>query len=174
MNGQFLPGFMCYGIPIGTQAYVKYQLSLKVQEVAGEAEQIVKVLEGEGQAIWTVARSSTATKLDYHLALCYPSDMLEAAEEMDKILVSMVESAADLSIPMQDEGRGVEHCPGTNITRLRNKSYQNWMMRMPVRLEGTEGPNQIVNGKQTAKRMYAHTSTRNECQTVKHQFVNTV
>ena len=63
--------------------------------------------------------------------------MLEAAEEMDKILVSMVESAADLSIPMHDDGRGVERCPGTNITRLRNKSYQNWMMRMPVRLEGT-------------------------------------
>ena len=62
--------------------------------------------------------------------------MLEAAEEMDKILVSMVESATDLFIPMIDEGRGVEHCPGTEITRLRSKSYQNWMIRMPVRLGG--------------------------------------
>ena len=136
VNGQFLPGFICYGIPIGTQAYVKYQLSLKVQEVAREVEEIVRVLDGEGQAIWTVARSSTATKLDYHLTLCYPSDMLEAAEEMDRILVSMVESATHLSIPMIDEGRGVEHCPGPEITRLRNKSYQSWMMRMPVRLGG--------------------------------------
>ena len=123
VEGQFLPGFMCYGIPIGTQAYVKHQLSLKVQEVAKEVEEIVKVLDGEGQAIWTVARSSTATKMDYHLVMCYPSDMLEAAEEMDRILVSMVERAAHLSIPMIDEGRGVEHCPGTDITRLRNKSY---------------------------------------------------
>ena len=33
------------------------QPSLKVQEVAIEVEQIVKVLEGEGQSIWTIARA---------------------------------------------------------------------------------------------------------------------
>ena len=51
--------------------YVKYQLSLKVQEVAREIDQIVRVLEGKGQAIWTIARSRYET--------CYPSDMREAA-----------------------------------------------------------------------------------------------
>ena len=45
VEGQFLPGFMCYGIPIDNQAYVKHQLSLKVQEVAREVEEIVKVLD---------------------------------------------------------------------------------------------------------------------------------
>ena len=78
VNDSFLPGFMCYGIPIGTHGYVKHQLSLKVQEIATEVSEIVKVSEGEGQAIWTIARSSTAMKLDYHLSLCYPSDMAEA------------------------------------------------------------------------------------------------
>ena len=36
VEGQFQPGFLCYGIPIGTPAYVRHQLSLKVQQVAKE------------------------------------------------------------------------------------------------------------------------------------------
>ena len=132
----FLPGFMCYGIPIGTKEYVRHQLSEKVQEVAKEVEEIVSVLDGEGQAIWTIARSSTAMKLDYHLSLCYPSDMAEAAKEMDDLLLSMVENATKLSIPMVDLGQGVEHCPLPEVERLQGKSYQNWMMRQPVRLGG--------------------------------------
>ena len=133
---QFLPGFMCYGIPIGSPEYVKHQLSLKVQEVAKEVEEIVRVLEGEGQAIWTIARSSTATKMDYHLSLCYPSDMVEAAMEIDRILLSMVQKATCLAIPMVDQGMGVEHCPRPPVDRIAEKSYQNWMMRTPVRLGG--------------------------------------
>ena len=136
VEGHFQPGFMCYGIPIGTPGYVKHQLSLKVQEVAKEVQEIVKVLEGEGQAMWTIARSSTAMKLDYQLSLCYPSDIREAAIDMDNLLSSMLKSAAGLNVPMLDEGRGVEHCPDPGISRLAGKSYQNWMIRTPVRLGG--------------------------------------
>ena len=136
VDGHFQPGFMCYGIPIGTPGYVKHQLSLKVQEVAREVQEIVKVLEGEGQAMWTIARSSTATKLDYQLSLRYPSDIREAAIDMDNLLSSMLNSAAGLNVPMVNEGRGVEHCPDPGISRLAGKSYQNWMIRTPVRLGG--------------------------------------
>ena len=108
LDGTFQPGFILYGIPVGTPEYVQHHLSLKVQEVAGEVEQVVDVLEGEGQAIWTIARASTVMKLDYHLSLCYPSDMEVAAREMDRLLWSMVERAAGLSIPKLEEGRGVE------------------------------------------------------------------
>ena len=73
IDGQFKPGFMCYGIPVGSPEYVRHELSVKVQEVAREVENIVKVMGGEGQSIWTIARSSTAMKLDYHLSLCYPT-----------------------------------------------------------------------------------------------------
>ena len=107
-DGQFLPGFMLYGIPVGDSRYVKHHLRLKVEEVGREVEQILAVLKGEGQAIWTVARASTIMKLDYHLALCYPTDMAEAAKEMDKLLYNMLESASGLFIPKVDEGRGVE------------------------------------------------------------------
>ena len=130
----FIP--VLYGIPVGYGRYVKHHLSLKVKEVAREVEQILEVLQDEGQAIWTVARSSTIMKLDYHLALCYPTDMVEAAKEMDRLLKRLLECASGLSIPNGDEGRGVECCPQTTVTRLHDKSYQDFMVRMPVRLGG--------------------------------------
>ena len=56
--------------------------------------------------------------------------------EMDRILLSMVQKATGLCIPMVDQGIGVEHCPRPPVTRVAEKSYQNWMMRTPVRLGG--------------------------------------
>ena len=101
-----------------------------------EVEQTVKVLEGEGHAIWTIARSSTAMKLDYHLSLCYPTDMEVAAREMDSLLWFMLQKAAGFSIPRVDEGRGLECCPNPPVARLRGRSYQELMVRTPVRLGG--------------------------------------
>ena len=115
---------------------MKHQLALKVQGVGKEVEQVLKVLQGEGQAIWTVARSSTLMKLDYHLALCYPTDMVEAAREMDRLLHTMLECSSTLSIPKVDEGRGVECCLQTPVTRHQGRSYQDHMIRLPVRLGG--------------------------------------
>ena len=59
-----------YGIPVGEPEFVKHHLSLKVQEVEKEVNEVLEVLQGEGQAIWTVIRSSTLMKMDYHLSLC--------------------------------------------------------------------------------------------------------
>ena len=54
--------------------------------------------------------------------------------EMDRILLSMVQKATGLAIPMVDQGIGVEHCPRPPVTRVAEKLYQNWNMRTPVRL----------------------------------------
>ena len=70
MNDDFHQGFLQYVVPAGTPGYVQQQFSLKVKEVAKEIAQIVKVLEGEGYGIWTIARSSTARKLDIQMSLC--------------------------------------------------------------------------------------------------------
>ena len=136
VNGQFEPGYICYGIPVGSRAYVRHHLHLKVLEVAGEVEQVLETLEGEGQSIWTVARASTLMKLDYHISLCYPSDMVEAAKEMDCLLWKMMEKATNLAIPKVDEGRGVECCLQIPVTRHQGRSYQDWLIRSPVRLGG--------------------------------------
>ena len=55
---------------------MRHHLHFKVQDVVREVKEVMETLEGEGQAIWTVARSSTLMKLDYHISLCYPSDMV--------------------------------------------------------------------------------------------------
>ena len=75
-------------------------------------------------------------KLDYHISLCYPSDMAEAARQMDQLLWSMVEKATNLSIPKVEEGRGVECCLQLPVTRHLGRTYQDWMLRTPVRLGG--------------------------------------
>ena len=90
---------------------------MQVLDVTREVEQVLETLEGEGQAIWTVARSSTLMKLDYHISLCYPSDMQEASKEMDRLLWTNVEKAANLSIPKVDKGRGVDCCLQLPVNR---------------------------------------------------------
>ena len=136
VGDHFEPGFLLYGIPVGSKAYVRHHLNLKVIEVTREVEQVLETLEGEGQSIWTVARASTLMKLDYHISLCYPSDMEEAAREMDNLLWRMMEKATNLSIPKTEEGKGFECCIQTPVTRHQGRSYQDWILRTPVRLGG--------------------------------------
>ena len=73
--------------------------------------ELLEVLQGEGQAIWTVLRSSTIMKLDYHLALCYPSDMAEAASEMDNLLYNMLEGPLTWTSPGWTWEEGLSAAP---------------------------------------------------------------
>ena len=54
VGGQFLPGFMCYGIPIGTDNYVRFKLQEKAKEIAADAEKTVRLLSGDKQALWNM------------------------------------------------------------------------------------------------------------------------
>ena len=73
VSGKWEPGFICYGVPIGSDVYVSHMLNVKMDEIEKEAEQVVTVLEDEKQALWSTLRSSLSHKLDYWLTLCYPS-----------------------------------------------------------------------------------------------------
>ena len=83
-------------------------LEKKVDEIALEVETVQEVLEGDSQAMWTVLHCSLAQKFDWHLSLCYPSDILATASRLDTILWSMLERAARLHIPKGEEGGRVE------------------------------------------------------------------
>ena len=106
MNGEFEPGFICYGVPVGTDSYVNHMMNLKVDEVARGAENSCKVLGGEKQSLWTVLRLSLSQQLDYWLQLCYPSHVLSASHRMDQVLWNVLELAAASHIPRADEGNG--------------------------------------------------------------------
>ena len=103
------PGFLCYGIPVGTRQYCQHLLMEKVQEVRAEVDRVKQVLgEEDSQAIWCILKCSLAQKLDWHLSLSYPSDIQVAANELDSILWDLLQHCSRLHIPQGDEGLGVE------------------------------------------------------------------
>ena len=108
--GQWEPGMICYGVPVGSDSYVHQKLHEKVVEVEVEVEEISQVLEGERQALWSVLRSPISQKFDYWLSLVYPSQIKAAAESMDRVVLGVLEKLVGGNILMQDEGLGWD-CP---------------------------------------------------------------
>ena len=135
LDGAFYPGFDCYGIAIGVDEYVRDFLE-KVSEVADVVKKTCNLLQDDLQAKWTLLSSSISHMLDYHMSLQYPSDMLGPARQLDAILWQMLESAAGFPIPQVDEGMGVECCPQVNIPGLKDRTFQSWLVRLPVRAGG--------------------------------------
>ena len=89
----------------------------------------------DGQAIWRILKCSLTQKLDWHLSLCYPSDISDAAAELDTVLWDMLEHATKLHIPRGEEGLGVECVLGVpGIASLQGRSFQNILTRQPVKL----------------------------------------
>ena len=62
IDGEFMRGFMCYGIPLGTEKFVTHMLKLKAGEIAADANKTIEVLSGDRQALWSVLRLSTLAK----------------------------------------------------------------------------------------------------------------
>ena len=65
--------------------------------------------------------------MDYHLQLCYPSDMLEAAEQFDNVIWETLQQATGLNLPKKDEGLGFECPPGVPVDGMADWSFQRWM-----------------------------------------------
>ena len=51
VDGDYLPGFLCYGVPVGCEGYAKVMLEEKVEKIAEAAERAVKVLADERHAL---------------------------------------------------------------------------------------------------------------------------
>ena len=130
----FEPWFVCYGVPIGTDKHVLHMMNKKVEEVALGARNCCSVLGEEKQSLWTVLRLSLSQQLDYWLQLCYPSHIRVAAERMDKILWEVLELTATSSIPRVGEGRSWD-CV-VDIPDLQRRSFQDWVVRKPIKLGG--------------------------------------
>ena len=44
VEGQWQPGFTCYGVEIGSQAYVRHRLSVRVEELVGQVDKVTHLL----------------------------------------------------------------------------------------------------------------------------------
>ena len=102
--GQWEPGWVVYGIPIGSDRYVAHMLDSKVKEVAQSAARACEVLEGESQALWSVLRLSVQQQFGYWLSLVHPSQIARAADRVDTILWGVLESISGVSILTGGEG----------------------------------------------------------------------
>ena len=136
VNGQWEPGMLCYGVPIGTDKYVQYMLNLKVTEIEQEVEAISLVLEEERQALWAVLRSSISQKLDYWLTLVYPSLVQEAAARMDMLEIKILEKLIGSHIPLEKEGLGWDLPINVPIENLNGRSFQQFVIRQPIKMGG--------------------------------------
>ena len=136
VDGTFEPGFDCYGIPLGTDSYVRKALQLKAEEVKRDMEQVADILAKDSQALWVALHRSLAHKMDYHLSLCYPSDILPVAEYLDKTLWGVFERAVGQQVPREEKGLGVECVLNPLVDSMQNKSFQEISVRLPIRLRG--------------------------------------
>ena len=137
IDGEFLPGFLCFGIPVGADRWVTHKLEEKVREVAGRALSATKLLGGtERQGLWTVLRGSLKFQFEYWLGLVYPSLVREAARSVDRILLEVLEQVVGQHIPLSEEGLGWEEALTIPVRALDGRSFQSWLVRMPIRHGG--------------------------------------
>ena len=137
IDGNFEPGMLCYGVPVGTDTYVRHMLQEKVNEVEKDIQSITVVLQSEHQALWAILRSCIAHKLDYWLTLVYPSIVKEAAEKMDCLQSHVLEKLLGLAIPLKDNGMDYE-CPlSVPVASLANYSFQRMVIQQPVKFGGS-------------------------------------
>ena len=83
-------------------------LNQKAVEVVKAVEDVCRVLGEEKQSLWLVLHRSLQHKRDYHLALCYPSDIVPTAAYLDNIMWGVMERCVDQKIPRREEGAGFE------------------------------------------------------------------
>ena len=136
LEGGFAPGFLCYGIPIGSREYVGHMLDEKAQEVVREVEEITEILAEDSQALWVVLHRSLAHKMDYHLSLCYPSDIKPSATYLDSVFWSMLERVVGQQIPRTNMGWGFECMLNIPVESMAEQSFQELFLRSPIRLRG--------------------------------------
>ena len=104
VEGRFEPGFICYGIPMGSDAYVGKALWEKAAgRQPGDLEKVTSILAKDSQALWVTVHRSIAHKMDYHLSLCYPSDILPVARHLDAVVWAAFERAVGQHVPRRQE-----------------------------------------------------------------------
>ena len=134
-GGDWLPGFRCYGVFIGSDRYVQHMLLEEGKRICKEIDQVMRLLRADTQAAWVILSTAMAHQLDYSLTLQYPSDMLECATMVDARLWTALEQlAGQTRIPRGEEGAGVECVMDLQmVPNLWGRSYQCLLASQPVK-----------------------------------------
>ena len=135
---EWCPGFLCYGVAIGSPNFVKHKLQEKTDTLCAEVDKVMTLLERDSQAALVLLSTSMSKQLDYVLTLQYSADSLYPAAVLEAKLWAVLEKlAGQPRIPRREEGLGVEcvlRLPG--IQSLEDRSYQQLISAQPVKLGG--------------------------------------
>ena len=136
VDGRWEPGWIVYGCPMGTDAYVALMLDKKVEELAEGAKRVCEVLEEESQALWAVLRLSLQQQFGYWISLVHPTQVAGAADRVDSILWKVLEKVAGSVIPQAAEDLAYT-CPvGPEVGWLEGRSFQSIISRLPIKSGG--------------------------------------
>ena len=97
---------------------------------------LTEILGQESQSLWVVLKASLSQHLDYHCSLSYPSDIKEAARNLDDELWWVLEKIAGFHIPRSDEGLGWECVSRAPVYNIQGVSFQDQIIRAPVKRGG--------------------------------------
>ena len=132
----FEPGFLMYGVPIGTDKYCTSQLMGISKRIARDGQETARLLAGERQSLWTALRCSVSHRFDYWLQMSYPTVVEPVAKWLDIQLWSILETATGLSIPQGASNEPWSCVLPVPVVGREGLSFQEWMVRQPVRLGG--------------------------------------
>ena len=92
------------------------------------------VLVSDRQALWSALRLSISQRLGYLLQMVPPSLMEPIAAELDEGLWKVLEATTWFSVPRDEDQGGLT--VAVPIPGLNGQSFQEWTVRLPVRLYG--------------------------------------
>jgi hypothetical protein len=114
-------GVKVFGVPIGSDGYVREILSCIGDRLAGTSARLISSLgQSHKQALWIITHYSTNHKLDYFARHCYPGDTLDLCMRGDALVRAQAEvalgvgsvdwdwlAAARLGLPQHMAGMGL-------------------------------------------------------------------
>ena len=137
VGGVFRRGFLCFGCPVGEEAYVTHKLMEVVVRILEDARQTVQVLSRDRQALWSALRASANQRFDYWCQLARPSVVRPVAAYLDAQLWRLLEAAMGLPIPraghLLPEHNSVLTVP---VLGCEEQPFAEWVVRLPVKLHG--------------------------------------
>ena len=101
LDGALTPhyGVMCYGVPIGSEEYVKLALAGKCDEIAGISNKLIATpSSSHKQQLWLLTLFSTARKFEYFARHCYPDQARDACTRFDAIIHTHATHALGVSL----------------------------------------------------------------------------
>ena len=123
-------------MPIGTDKFVKSELMVAANEIVADAKKTRELLAPNKQALWSTLRLSTAQRFQYHCQHVHPSLCEPVAEWLDTQLWKDLEETVGFDIPGGDRGQEGDVALAVPVNGLGSKSFQNWAVRLPVKLQG--------------------------------------